>query len=77
MELIFKGISRAIEQAGWQLGVDFGFALMLRRASFYKDGNRLAAEHLNFCRLTKMIRTYKASFLSLSIECPCSSQWIE
>ena len=53
-------LSRAIEQAGYKLGVDFGFALDVAASELYKDGKyNLATEH-RILSADEMIRTYKA-----------------
>ena len=53
-------LSRAIEQAGYKLGTDFGFALDVAASELYKDGKYNLATEKRVLNAEEMIRTYKA-----------------
>ncbi len=53
-------LSRAIEQAGYKLGTDFGFALDVAASELYKDGKYHLATEKRVLNAEEMIRTYKA-----------------
>ena len=53
-------LSRAIEQAGYKLGTDFGFALDVAASELYKDGKYNLATEKRVMNAEEMIRTYKA-----------------
>ena len=53
-------LTRAIEQAGYKLGVDFGFALDVAASELYKDGKYHLSTERRVLSADEMIRTYKA-----------------
>lgn len=53
-------LARAIEQAGYKLGTDFGFALDVAASEFYENGKYNLATEKRVLSAEEMIRTYKA-----------------
>ena len=53
-------LTRAIEQAGYKLGVDFGFALDVAASELYKEGKYHLSTERRVLSADEMIRTYKA-----------------